>query len=108
MNIEEQDLQEPNPHNIELPAELAEGEYANLVMILHSNAEFVLDFIRMMPGLPQPRVKSRVILTPEHAKRLVAALNDNIRQYEETYGAIQMPQDTSKTPIHFSGQMGEA
>lgn len=74
--------------NIELPAEIADGIYSNLVMIAHSPEEFILDFIRVMPGLPKARVKSRIIITPSHAKRLLAALEDNIGKYEAAYGAI--------------------
>ena len=68
----------PNQLNIELTEEVAEGTYANLALIAHSSSEFVLDFIRMMPGTPKAKVKSRVILTPEHAKRLMLALQENV------------------------------
>lgn len=74
--------------NIELPAEIADGIYANLVMIAHSPEEFILDFIRVMPGLPKARVKSRIVITPSHARRLLAALEDNIGKYEAAYGPI--------------------
>ena len=74
MEKEEKKLQ------IELPAEVAEGMYANLALITHSQAEFIVDFIRMMPGVEKARVKSRVILTPQHAKRLMRALADNYRK----------------------------
>jgi hypothetical protein len=74
--------------NIELSEEVAEGDYANLVMIAHSAEEFILDFIRVMPGLPKARVKSRVIVTPHHAKRLLHALAENIGRYEATHGEI--------------------
>lgn len=67
--------------NVEISEEMAEGVYANLAMIAHSNSEFILDFIRLMPGVPKAKVKSRIILTPEHAKRLLAALKDNIRKF---------------------------
>ena len=68
--------------NIELNDEIAEGVYANLAMIAHSSSEFVIDFIRLMPGVPKAKVKSRVVITPEHAKRLLQALDDNIKKYE--------------------------
>ena len=67
--------------NIELPEEVADGTYSNLAIITHSNAEFVVDFIRVMPGMPKARVKSRVLLTPQHAKRLMRALQDNINKF---------------------------
>jgi hypothetical protein len=70
--------QNENQINIELSEEIAEGTYANLAIITHSSSEFVLDFIRVMPGVPKAKVKSRIILTPEHAKRLLTALEDNI------------------------------
>lgn len=84
--------QKQNPKNqqlnIELPAEVADGTYSNLVMIAHSPEEFILDFIRVMPGLPKARVKSRIVVTPAHAKRLLMALEDNISKYENVYGPI--------------------
>ncbi len=75
--------------NVELPAEVADGIYSNLAMIAHSPSEFVVDFIRMMPGLPKAKVKSRIILTPQHAKRLLGALAENIERYESVYGPIK-------------------
>ncbi len=88
-----EDPQQPNPQqpqqlNIELSADVAEGTYSNLVMIAHSPEEFILDFIRVMPGVPKARVKSRIVVTPQHAKRLLAALEDNIGKYEAAYGPI--------------------
>ncbi|MEM0961950.1 MAG: DUF3467 domain-containing protein, partial [Bacteroidota bacterium] len=83
---------ETNPNgpslSIELSEEVAEGVYSNLVMISHSPEEFILDFIRVMPGVPKARVKSRVVVTPAHAKRLLAALADNIQRYEGQHGEI--------------------
>jgi len=75
--------------NIELSEEVAEGTYANLAIITHSTSEFVLDFIRVMPGMPKAHVKSRVVLNPEHAKRLMLALQDNIAKYESRNGVIR-------------------
>ena len=95
--------------NINLSAEMAEGTYANLAIIAHSSSEFVLDFVRMMPGLKQANVKSRIILTPEHAKKLMFALQDNISKYEQQFGKIQMtgqPAPGSTIPMSFGG--GEA
>ena len=97
-----------NQINIELSEEVAEGEYANLAMIAHSNSEFVIDFIRLMPGVPKAKVKSRIVITPEHAKRLLKALEDNIEKYEKTFGSIKQTEETPKFPINFGNTMGEA
>lgn len=100
--------EEENQINIELSEEMAEGVYANLVMIAHSNSEFVLDFIRLMPGVPKAKVKSRVILTPEHAQRLLTALQDNISKYEDNFGEIRESNDPIPFPMNFGGPVGEA
>ena len=100
--------EEENQINIELSEEMAEGVYANLAMIAHSNSEFVLDFIRLMPGVPKAKVKSRVILTPEHAQRLLLSLQDNIRKYEANFGEIRQSNDPIPFPMNFGGPMGEA
>ncbi|MCP9766602.1 DUF3467 domain-containing protein [Lacihabitans sp. LS3-19] len=100
--------EEENQINIELSEEMAEGVYANLAMIAHSNSEFVIDFIRLMPGVPKAKVKSRIILTPEHAQRLLMALQDNIRKYELNFGEIRQSNDPVPFPMNFGGQMGEA
>jgi len=94
--------------NIELTEEIAEGIYSNLAVITHSNAEFVVDFIRIMPGIPKAKVKSRIILTPEHAKRLLAALEDNVEKYEAANGRIKVQSENSGFPLNFSGTVGEA
>ncbi|MEM9526015.1 MAG: DUF3467 domain-containing protein [Bacteroidota bacterium] len=77
-----------NQLNIELPEDIAEGIYSNLAIIAHSNSEFVVDFVRIVPNAPKAKVKSRVILTPQHAKRLLAALADNVRKFEKQFGPI--------------------
>lgn len=105
---ENQDKQPGNQINIELTEDIAEGVYANLAMIAHSNSEFVIDFIRLMPGVPKAKVKSRVVVTPEHAKRLFAALQDNINKYEQTFGPIKQVDDSPKFPMNFGGAVGEA
>lgn len=97
-----------NQINIELTEDVAEGVYANLAMIAHSNSEFVIDFIRLMPGVPKAKVKSRIVITPEHAKRLLKALSDNIQKFEETFGAIKQSEEAPKFPINFGGTVGEA
>ena len=94
--------------DIELTEEIAEGIYSNLAMIAHSNSEFVIDFIKLMPGVPKARVKARVIVTPEHAKRLLGALKENIDKYEANFGTIKQTQGAPKFPMNFGGTMGEA
>ena len=93
--------------NIELSEEVAEGVYANLVMIAHSSEEFILDFIRVMPGVPKARVKNRIIVTPQHAKRFLHALAENIGRYEMAHGEIEERTPSDQT-IHFGGPSGEA
>ena len=95
---------------IELTAEVAQGQYANFAIITHSSSDFVLDFARVLPGVPKSQVKSRVILAPEHAKRLLAALQENIMRYERQYGAIKMPeaQQGPRTIAPFGTGKGEA
>jgi hypothetical protein len=97
-----------NQLNIELTEEIAEGIYANLAVITHSNAEFVVDFIRVMPGVPKAKVKSRIILTPEHAKRLLSALEDNLEKYEAVNGRIKVQPENPGFPMNFGGTMGQA
>ena len=84
--------------NIELSEEIAEGIYSNLAIISHSNSEFVIDFIRLMPNLPKAKVKSRIVLTPQHAKRLMFALGDNIKKYENQFGEVQDENDFQTLP----------
>lgn len=88
--MEDQHNEQPG-FQFELNPEIAIGEYANLALISHSSSDFVVDFIRMMPGMPKPQVRSRVILAPEHAKRLLMALQDNIFKYESQFGKIRIP-----------------
>ena len=97
-----------NQLNIELSAEVAEGTYSNLAIISHSSSEFVIDFIRIMPGTPKANVKSRIILTPEHAKRLLMALQDNISKYESQMGKIKVPDNGMMPPIPMGFGGGEA
>lgn len=80
---------EKNQLKIELTPDVAEGVYSNLAIISHSSSEFVVDFVRIMPGTPKANVKSRIILTPEHAKRLLLALQDNVARYESMFGKIK-------------------
>lgn len=108
MADEKKDNIQQNQINIELSEEIAEGIYSNLAMIAHSNSEFVIDFIKLMPGVPKARVKARVIVTPEHAKRLLNALKENIDKYEANFGMIKQTQGAPKFPMNFGGTMGEA
>ena len=89
--------------NIELSEEMAQGVYSNLVAINHSPTEFVLDFIQMMPGIPKAKVRSRIILTPQHAKRLMKALADNVTKFESQHGEIKDVDPTGGIPMNFGG-----
>ncbi len=99
--------QPANQLNIEISEEIAEGTYANLAIITHSHAEFVIDFVNVMPGTPKSRVKSRIILTPQHAKRLMKALADNIQKYEAQNGAIKDIEEV-QFPLNFGGPTPQA
>ena len=92
--------------NIELTEEVAEGIYSNLAIINHSPSEFVVDFVKVMPGVPKAKVKSRIVLTPQHAKRLQKALSENIQRFEQANGEIQF-QEQPPIPLNF-GPTGEA
>lgn len=92
---------------IEINDQTAEGVYSNLAMINHSPTEFVADFIQIMPGVPKAKVKSRIILTPQHAKRLVAALAENVKRYEAQFGEIKEQPQMGGTAMPF-GPGGEA
>jgi hypothetical protein len=92
--------------NIELDADVAQGIYSNLAIINHSASEFVVDFVSIMPGVPKSKVKSRIILTPQHAKRLLKALADNVNRFESAHGEIK---DFEQPPIPMNfGPTGEA
>lgn len=97
-----------NQINIELPEEVAEGVYANLAIISHSNAEFVVDFVRMVPNVPKAKVKSRIILTPQHAKRLLRALADNVKKFEAQHGVIKEIEQAPPFPMNFNTPKAEA
>ena len=92
-----QEQPKPTGIDIELDADVAQGHYSNLAIIAHSPSEFVVDFATLLPGLPKAKVKSRIILTPEHAKRLLLSLQENVMRYENTFGSINI----SKQPIGF-------
>ena len=93
---------------LELTPDVAQGEYSNLAMIIHSHSEFIIDFAAMLPGLQKAKVKSRVILAPEHAKRLLAALQENIVRYEREFGPIRIPNQEPRTIAPFPVGKGEA
>src|SRR3954471_2344210 len=99
--------QQQNQLNIEISEEVAEGEYANLAIITHSHAEFVIDFVNVMPGTPKSKVKSRIILTPQHAKRFMKALTENVQRFEAANGKIQDLEDV-QIPMNFGGPTAQA
>ncbi len=105
-----EDKEKQNQINIELDDSVGQGTYANLAVITHSSSEFVIDFVRIMPGLPKAKVKSRIILTPEHAKRFLGALQENIQKYESVNGPIKINQNKSGNPIpmNFGGPTAQA
>jgi hypothetical protein len=97
----------PNQLNIEISEEVAEGIYANLAIITHSHAEFVIDFVNVMPGTPKSKVKSRIILTPTHAKRFMKAMIDNVKKFESVNGNIQDIENV-ELPFNFGGPTAQA
>ena len=97
----------PNQLNIEISEEVAEGSYANLAIITHSHAEFVVDFVNVMPGAPKSKVKSRIILTPFHAKRFMKAMMENVQKFEATNGTIQ-DLEAVDLPFNFGGPTAQA
>ena len=99
--------EQANQINIEISEEVAEGQYANLAIITHSHAEFVVDFVNVMPGTPKSKVKNRIILTPFHAKRLMKAMIDNVKKFEAANGIIQ-DMDQVEIPFTFGGPTAQA
>lgn len=93
---------------LELPQAVAQGEYANFALITHSRSEFIADFARVLPGVPKAVINSRVILAPEHAKRLLLALQENVAKYEHEFGKITLPEQQGKTIAPFNVNNGEA
>ncbi|MDY0014738.1 MAG: DUF3467 domain-containing protein [Bacteroidales bacterium] len=94
--------------DIALSDDVAEGIYSNLAIITHSNSEFIVDFVSLMPGVPKGKVKSRIILTPQHAKRLLLALEDNIKRFESFHGKINDFDPMKGIPIQLGKNQGEA
>ncbi|MBR2261847.1 MAG: DUF3467 domain-containing protein [Paludibacteraceae bacterium] len=109
MQDNENDKMPKNQINVELSEEVAEGVYSNMAIISHSSSEFVLDFLRIMPNSNKAKVKSRIILTPEHAKRLFKALEDNLQKFENQFGKVQRTESgfNPPFPINLTGS-GEA
>ncbi len=103
-----EEKQNPNQINIELSEEVADGTYSNLAIITHSNTEFVIDFITVMPGVPKAKVKSRILLTPQHAKRLLKALADNVQKFEAIHGDIKDTEAVQGVPMNFRGPTAQA
>ena len=99
--------QPPNQINIEISEEVAEGTYANLAIITHSHAEFVIDFVNVMPGTPKSKVKSRIIFTPQHAKRFMKALIENVGRFEDSHGIIK-DLEAVEIPMNFGGPTAQA
>jgi hypothetical protein len=104
----EENTKPKNQINIELPEDIGEGIYSNLAIITHSHAEFIIDFVKLMPGAPKAKVKSRIILTPEHAKRLTKALQDNIRKFESLHGPIKETKNDMMPPFSMGGPTAQA
>ncbi|MBL6876534.1 MAG: DUF3467 domain-containing protein [Chitinophagales bacterium] len=105
---EEQKKQQGNQINIELTEEIADGIYSNLAIISHSQSEFIVDFVRILPGVNKAKVKSRIILTPQHAKRLYKALADNIDKFENANGEIEDNDVLPGMPMNFGGNTAQA
>ena len=108
MSEENKKQTQSNQINIELSEEIADGIYTNLAIITHSNAEFVIDFVKVMPGTPKAKVKARVVLTPQHAKRFLKALEDNIKKYESIHGGIKESEEIKGIPMNFGGPTAQA
>jgi hypothetical protein len=99
-----------NQLSIELNEEVAEGVYTNLAIISHSNSEFIMDFVNIMPGVPKAKVKSRVVMNPQNTKRLIHALTENVRKFEQAHGSVKMEKGPENPgfPIDFGGPKAEA
>ena len=97
-------MAEEKKFDIEILPEIASGIYSNLAVINHSSNEFIMDFIQMMPGIPKPTVKTRVIMTPENTKRLLRALMENVQKYESQFGEIKFRENPAARPMGFGGE----
>jgi hypothetical protein len=101
-------MEEEKKIDIALNDEIAEGIYSNLAIITHSHSEFIVDFVSLMPGVPKGNVKSRIILTPQHAKRLLLALDENIKRFEAIHGTIPDLDPMRGIPINIGRSQGDA
>ncbi len=101
-------MEEEKKIDISLSDEIAEGTYSNLAIITHSHSEFIIDFVSLMPGVPKGNVKSRIILTPQHAKRLLMALDENIKRFESMHGVIPDFDPNRGIPINIGKSKGDA
>jgi hypothetical protein len=108
MSDQKNDPNQPQQLSIELPADIASGVYTNLAIISHMNTEFVLDFVQVLPGTPKAPVRSRVIMSPQNAKRLLLALHENINRYEQVNGEITIPEREVQLPPNVGGPAGIA
>ena len=106
--MEENNKQQQGQLQFELSPEVAHGEYANFAIITHSSSDFVFDFASILPGVPKAQVRSRVIMGPEHAKRLMMALQENLVKYEQQFGKIKLPETQSRTIAPFGSGKNEA
>lgn len=106
--MENNNNEQNNQIQIELPEDIAQGIYSNLAIIAHSSSEFVIDFVRILPGMPKAKVQSRIVITPEHAKRLLYALNDNIKRFESQNGSIPVDNNPAGFLPPINGPIGEA
>jgi len=97
-----EEKKQANQISIDLPEEVAEGTYSNLAIISHSNSEFIIDFVRLVPNVPKAKVKSRIILTPKHARRLLNALKDNLDKFEKQHGKIEDQDVMPFPPMNFT------
>ncbi|MDR1792255.1 MAG: DUF3467 domain-containing protein [Bacteroidales bacterium] len=97
-------MEEEKKIDIALSDEIAEGVYSNLVVITHSHSEFILDFVSLMPGVPKGKVKSRIIMTPQHAKRLLGALDENIKRFESMHGQVVESDPRHAMPLNIGGK----
>ena len=106
--MNEEQKKQGNQINIELTEEVADGIYSNLAIISHSQSEFIADFVRILPGVNKAKVKSRIILTPQHAKRLFKALGDNLEKFESMHGEIEDNDVLPGMPMNFGGNTAQA
>ena len=106
--MNEEQKKQGNQINIKLTKEIADGIYSNLAIISHSQSEFILDFVRILPGVNKAKVKSRIILTPQHAKRLYKALGENIEKFEAINGEIEDNDVLPGMPMNFGGNTAQA